>query len=902
MENYNIQIWNGEYLGEEISADTETDIQPFHTRDHNLVTTQVYNGGDTVYFVEIKDLNKFFKLHENSKLIFQNAPFDVSVLSKHTGMDLWYSYYDRDLIFDTKILWGLYTLATLGEVERKSSLKHICYKMLGEEIDKNESVRCTFDQYLGKPLSEIRPEHLKYAAEDAIYTYRCYKRLVGRIKPHDTMGNLLTMHTQVKGHLALDNIYKNGMGVDQYKRSQVMEEMNSELDVLKQKLALWGYVQGQPGVNDRYNDIIKKLGLSKLLPKTSKSGMFSRKEDDLKPFESYPFITDYLRHQYLSKALSFINDLNEDVVRGRFNPLLNTGRCIAKGQPIQVVGGIKNIEDIKVGDLVYSYSDKGNLEIKRVLNTFNQGFKKVLKINWRAIGSNNRGSLICTPDHKIKCRGPHGNPFFKDTSKKEGWYRADSLVKGDRMFHMTRSMSNGRHRIFSKDLDGVQEQIIIKEQIFKCMDHKKYHIHHKDHNKSNNKLHNLEVVEASRHSSEHNKGRRHPWKGQKFVNYSYDDMYSAYKEWYMGGKCPKEYSRISGICSRENISLRDISRHFRKGKEITLEMLINSSKMTTREAEKYIGLSFKTWKKLMSQHDICTNHVVESIEYIDEEVETFDIEVEDNHNFIASEICVHNCSMHSKNLQQLPRVGGIRECFIPKKEGNVFVDVDYSAIELVCLSQVLINKFGHSEMAELINSGKDLHYETASSIFKKPIKDITKDQRQFAKIANFGYPANMAPSTFVDYCKGYGLDITSAFSADVKEAWKKKYPEIEEFFKLPNNYKDIEIQTKDGDVYQTFKHTTITGRKRARATYTAFLNTHFQGLAADGMKLALYKILKAGHELVLVVHDQCVVECSKESSEEVLKDVERLMIEGMEEVVKDVKVTVEGQIIERFTK
>lgn len=586
MKDYKIATWEGSYLGPEVCIDTETDVVPFHSRNRNIATCQVYSGGDTVYFVEKRHLRKFLNTHKTSKLIFQNAPFDVGVISRYTGMHIWYHFYDNDLIYDTKILYSLYSLAVLGEVDRFTSLKHICMKMLGRDIEKNNNVRCTFDQYVGKPISEISEEHLRYAAEDTIHTFDCYKALLRRIKPHDKMGTLLTMHTQVKGHLALDNIYKNGVGVDQYRRSQVMEEMDAEMDTLKQRLAMWGYVQGQKGVNDRYEQIITRLGIAHKLPKSPKSGLISKKEEDLKKYHNLPFISDFLQFQYLSKASSFIRDLKEDVVHGRFNPLLNTGRV----------------------------------------------------------------------------------------------------------------------------------------------------------------------------------------------------------------------------------------------------------------------------------------------------------------------------SMSSPNLQQLPRVGGIRECFIPKKKENVFIDVDYSAIELVALSEVLLKLYGHSEMANLINSGEDLHYATATSIFKKPMSQITKEERQFSKIANFGYPANMSPTTFIDYCKGYGLDITLAFSEQVKEAWKSKYPEVMEYFNEPNKHFDCNVKNAEGETYKTYTHYTLTGRKRARATYTAFLNTGFQGLAADGMKIALYKLLKEGLETVLVVHDQAVIECPRNKAKEAQKRVEKLMIEGMKEVIKNVNVAVEGQIIERFTK
>ena len=67
------------------------------------------------------------------------------------------------------------------------------------------------------------------------------------------------------------------------------------------------------------------------------------------------------------------------------------------------------------------------------------------------------------------------------------------------------------------------------------------------------------------------------------------------------------------------------------------------------------------------------------------------------------------------NVQQLPRKGGVRECFVPRK-GYVYIGADYSTLELCCLAQVTYTLFGESAMREAINSGQDLHMVTGASI------------------------------------------------------------------------------------------------------------------------------------------------------------------------------------------
>ena len=87
---------------------------------------------------------------------------------------------------------------------------------------------------------------------------------------------------------------------------------------------------------------------------------------------------------------------------------------------------------------------------------------------------------------------------------------------------------------------------------------------------------------------------------------------------------------------------------------------------------------------------------------------------------------------------------------------------------------------------------------------------------------------------------------------------------------------------------------TLTGRLRANASYSARHNNIFQGLAADGAKLALWKLWRAGYRIVNFIHDEVLVEVPAGSDlDRHAGEVRRLMIEGMTEVVPDVRVEVE---------
>lgn len=88
-------------------------------------------------------------------------------------------------------------------------------------------------------------------------------------------------------------------------------------------------------------------------------------------------------------------------------------------------------------------------------------------------------------------------------------------------------------------------------------------------------------------------------------------------------------------------------------------------------------------------------------------------------------------------LQNLPKKEGIRGIYIPPP-GYAFFACDYNQIELASLSQHCLNKYGHSILAEKINAGVDCHRWLAAQAYNKKTEDVTKEERSFAKVANFG--------------------------------------------------------------------------------------------------------------------------------------------------------------------
>ena len=96
---------------------------------------------------------------------------------------------------------------------------------------------------------------------------------------------------------------------------------------------------------------------------------------------------------------------------------------------------------------------------------------------------------------------------------------------------------------------------------------------------------------------------------------------------------------------------------------------------------------------------------------------------------------------------------------------------------------------------------------------------------------------------------------------------------------------------------------TLTGRLRAAAAYCARHNTIFQGLAADGAKLALWQLYRAGYRIVNFVHDEAVIEVpAGPEADEHASRIRQIMIDAMKEVVPDIAVDVEIAVSDRWSK
>ena len=222
------------------------------------------------------------------------------------------------------------------------------------------------------------------------------------------------------------------------------------------------------------------------------------------------------------------------------------------------------------------------------------------------------------------------------------------------------------------------------------------------------------------------------------------------------------------------------------------------------------------------------------------------------------------------NLQNIPvrtELGReLRRVFVPK-EGSVFIDADYSQIEL----RVLAHVSGDENLIEAYHSAEDIHAITASQVFRVPREEVTPQLRRNAKAVNFGIVYGIS-----SFGLSQGLSITRQEAAEYIEQYFKTYPGIKA-------YLDGCVQSAKTLGYST----TMLGRRRPipelkesnfmRRSFgeRVAMNAPIQGTAADIIKIAMIgtdRILrKEGlrSRLILQVHDELLVETAKGEEERV---------------------------------
>lgn len=226
---------------------------------------------------------------------------------------------------------------------------------------------------------------------------------------------------------------------------------------------------------------------------------------------------------------------------------------------------------------------------------------------------------------------------------------------------------------------------------------------------------------------------------------------------------------------------------------------------------------------------------------------------------------------------------------------NLFASADYDGLELRTMAEACIQLVGFSRLAEVLNSGRDVHLALAAKILGLSYEEaeIAKeagdkrvdDARQAAKVANFGFAGGLGAEKFVLFArKAYKVKLTLEQAKQLKRDWLEMWPEFVIYFQIHS-----ELSKSAGAAGITLTHF-FSNRVRGGATYSAACNSRFQGLGADATGNAAFLISEAcyvrqesvlfGSRMVNYIHDEFILECLRARGHDVAHELVKVMIAG----------------------
>lgn len=240
-------------------------------------------------------------------------------------------------------------------------------------------------------------------------------------------------------------------------------------------------------------------------------------------------------------------------------------------------------------------------------------------------------------------------------------------------------------------------------------------------------------------------------------------------------------------------------------------------------------------------------------------------------------------SCSQPNVQQIPRKFEFRDCFVAE-QGNKLCVSDLSQIELRTLAEVSNDRV----MIQAYKEGKDLHRFTGSIITGKPFEEVTPEERQASKAINFGLSFSMSAPTLKNYAAyNYGVNISLEQAEQYRNNFFKQYSGVKEW-----HDRQFKICRKNRRTFD------LAGRRRLWAyvpPLAELVNTPIQSTAGSCLKIVLGKLGKMFKDstdikLIGAIHDELIIECPENKSEEISRVLHSNMISGVKQLIKKVPI------------
>jgi uracil-DNA glycosylase family 4 len=889
-------------------------------------------------------LTKFFK---GKRLVFHNGFAFDSIVMPRFGI-----YIDVKSIEDTLIAHHGYAS------HFRQGMDHLCSVYL-DAIPWKVMLGLRGTDEKGRPKNLGEKDLLKYNAYDNIYEAHLWEAMRADVANNQSLYEHDKRLAEICRHMTI-----KGTWVDEERRQELSNQIKAKIDRLYAEMKELAGRDFSPTKPADIREILFDQFHAPVLERTEKQGLPSTGKHTLMEFalkKDTPygkFAKALTTHRMCKKIAATHVDKLPIEADGRVHPgwksfATPTGRvgCIAKGSLVEVVRDVSRypkgipIEDVKIGDLVYSYTKYGKLALRRVLNVMDSGRKPVVRIEWRGTGHKYEGHLDLTDDHRVKL-----------TSGK--WISAGKLKPGDHLVALSRDVDKryGYARLWPTGYPAISRE---HRFIFKEMNgYITEHVHHRDHNGLNNVPNNLAGMTASEHSRHH---------GANISSARRAKLSASSKRLYAEGRTLKpmkldEHPMCLGL-TREEVhaalsanqwsvlaaskslghdfdsfkrhvvlngfdikTLKKLNRAVRRGdvigtydpsrviidaasiSKLEMQSLLDQHVWSISGIAKSLGLKYyelrdrfvelgfdvntaKTLSRsLKPRHPrtkhLANNHMVLSVKHIGF-ADTFDIEVEGTHNFIANEICVHNCK--GPNMCNMKRADNrfkgepefrIREIF-SAAPGNVLVAFDLSQVEPRLAAHISNCK----EFIEAVETG-DIHTAIARILFgdlpelvdSETAKTKGKSLRQVGKSCGLAVSYGAGAETLWETLKNDGNDISFSRVQVMLNLLRKKFRSYFAFVE-----RNLDECRRTGYIIAGW----MSGRKRwlgHAPEPQKVSNTPIQGGAADAINyrwIEMYDLFekKYGDKAMFIgqVYDSVIVECPESLGESVMADMKEIM-------------------------
>lgn len=493
--------------------------------------------------------------------------------------------------------------------------------------------------------------------------------------------------------------------------------------------------------------------------------------------------------------------------------LVVVDECFPKGTKISTPEGYKNIEDINIGDCIYTYNHELNkLDIEKVDYLFNKDVDNLIKIK------HSYGSFVCTPNH----------PIYTD----RGYIRADELLEGDVLYEMQLLSKRNCKRKFYKGTMVEKNNLFSKNWknlLFYKMFKKKQHRKSKSLCTYRRSYEQNVIQQSFKERGDENEGI-------PIIEEDWSQTENTRWEWSWFDGTATYFGTSAGACwsksANRNGYTNKNEKRFWLSNLLQIRYWYRKFKDWYRSGRKFTFITTKKRTRLEKGYISKTTRV-ESIEIqksrnngksskSNKRITVYNIGVSKNHNYFANDILVHNCHHLSANADSvamfrtsidhfasryklgltatLHRADGLEKC-IPKLLGDPLYEIiedneDYVGMyqqeevirfpktQFQVPARVITVETGYSLYNRKTNTYRDVFDKNGMTIsFSKLLTDLSKDADrnfQIVDLVNNLPGSTIILSDRVEQLKALHIHIPNSVEIDGTTKKKDREQAIED--------------------------------------------------------------------------------------------------------------------------